>query len=47
MVQYQPPRGWEHWVARLAAELHGQNRRRLSVITMGFVFAIGRRTVTT
>jgi len=47
MVQYQPPREWQQWVAWLAAGLHGRNRWRLSVIIMGIVFASGRRTVTT
>ena len=47
MVQYQPPREWQQWVAWLAAGLHGRNRWRLSVIIMGIVFATGRRTLTT
>ena len=47
MVQYQPPREWQQWVAWLAAGLHGRNRWRLSVIIMGIIFASGRRTVTT
>lgn len=46
MVHYQPPQDWQQWVNWLAAELHGRNRWRLSLMFLGMLFARGRRTVT-
>ncbi|MEZ6098714.1 MAG: hypothetical protein R3E01_07060 [Pirellulaceae bacterium] len=45
MIQYRTPSDWDQCVDQLAEALHARNRWRLSLLTMGFVSATGRRTV--
>lgn len=41
------PQDWNDWVEWLSAGLHGRSRWRLSLVLVGMLFAMGRRTVST
>jgi hypothetical protein len=45
--RWECPEQWSEWSDWLATGLHGRNRWRLSVLTIGILLASGRRTVTT
>ena len=45
MACYRAPAEWEEWSNWLAAGLHGRSQWRLPLLTMGLLFAGGRRVV--
>lgn len=47
ICRWQCPEDWAEWGQWLAAGLHARSRWRLPVLSVGVLFARGRRTVTT
>lgn len=46
-AKWRCPQDWNDWVEWLSAGLHGRSRWRLSLVMVGMLFAMGRRTVST